>query len=718
MARFSYPSLARLTLAFVCLFVILPASAQDFLTGTVLDPNGAPLPRATVRLLEPGGHLAAETLTDVQGRFRFAGLAPGTYTLEVELTGFVRTTRSVRSGEALELQLEVSPVRESVVVTATRTEAPTSQVGSSVTVLSGELLHARAAIIATDLLRTVPGLAIVQSGPPGAVTSVFARGGESDHNRVFVDGVPVNEPGGFFNFASLTPLNLNRIEVVRGPQSALFGSDALGSTIQLFTEKGTAETQRPRLAFSLEGGTHDARRGAAQIAGELGRFDYSAAAARFLTDNAEANSAFRTTTLSTNVGVTLDERTSLRLIARGNFSTAGTPGQTAFFEPNLDAFFRSRDGIVNLSLRHQTTDRWRQQVTGAYARSRQRSIDPTTFFGPSDFLSDSRRTRLHYQSDVAFSPTQLFVFAFEWEREFVGIGDLVFPPVPRADRTVRSAVVQHQALFGRLSVAGGFRIEGNEGFGTEFVPRVSAAYFLRTGGAQFGATKLKFNFGLGVKEPQLFESVTVVPRRLEPERVRSFDFGFEQRLARDRAKLELNWFDNRFRDLIAFKILSFSPFSFTYENIGKTKARGAEVVLEAVPFVGLRVLAAYTFLDSQVVESISDFDPVFAEGQRLFRRPKHTGSWTTLWDWRWLNLTSTLVVVSRRTDSDFVGLGLTSNPGYERWDVAVNLRPPQLGGRRVTYFAVVENLLNQRYMEALGFPALKLTLRGGARFEF
>jgi len=718
MAPFSFAFLARLTLTFVCLFVILPVSAQDSLTGTVLDPRGAPLPRATVRLLEPGGQLAAETLTDVQGRFRFSGLTAGIYTLEVELTGFVQATRSVRAGEALELKLEVSPVRESVVVTATRTEAPTSQVGSSVTVLSGELLDARAGLTLTELLRTVPGLAIVQSGPPGAITSLFARGGESDHNRVFIDGVPVNEPGGFFNFASLTPLNLNRIEVVRGPQSALFGSDALGSTVQLFTEKGTAETQRPRLAFSLEGGTHDARRGTGRVAGELGRFDYSAAAARFLTDNAEPNSAFRTTTLSTNVGVTLDERTSLRLIARGNFSAAGTPGQTAFFEPNLDAFFRGRDGILNLSLRHQTTDRWRQQVTGAYARSRQRSIDPTTFFGPSDFLNDSRRTRLHYQSDVAFSPAQLLVFAFEWEREFAGIGDLVFPPVPRADRTIRSAVVQHQALFGRLSVAGGFRVEGNEGFGTKLVPRVSAAYFLRTGGAGLGATKLKFNFGLGVKEPQLFESVTVEPRRLEPERVRSFDFGIEQRLARDRAKLELNWFDNRFRDLIAFKILSFFPFSFTYENIGKTRARGAEVLFEVAPLSGLRAIASYTFLDSQVVESVSDFDPVFAQGQRLFRRPKHTGSLTALWDWRWLNLTSTLVVVSRRTDSDFVGLGLTSNPGYEKWDLAVHLRPPLLGGRRVTYYAVIENLLNQRYMEALGFPALKFTVRAGARVDF
>ncbi|MFQ5818081.1 MAG: TonB-dependent receptor domain-containing protein [Terriglobia bacterium] len=695
--------------------VSLPAQLPSpALTGTVVDPSGAPLPRATLRLRDTAGTVVAETLTDTQGSFQFEGVSAQTYTLEVELTGFARASQTLRPGEAVEITLAVAPVRERIVVTATRTEAPTGQVGSSVTVIPAELLESRQTVTLTELLRTVPGLAPLQSGPPGAITSVFARGAESDHNKVFIDGVPVNEPGGAFNFANLTPLNLDRIEVVRGPQSALFGSDALGSTIQLFTRRGVAETLRPHMNFSLEGGTHDTFRSTTRVAGVLGGVDYSLAAARFLTDNATANSAFRNTTLSGNFGAGLGARTSLRLILHGDFGTAGTPGPTAFFAPDPDAFFRRRDGVVNLSLRQQTTLGWRQQLTGAYARARQRSIDPTTFFGPSDFLNDSRRYRLHYQSDYAFSPTQFFTFVFEWERELAQVG-LLFPPVPSADRTNFGYVVQYQGLFfGRLSVTAGTRVEDNEGFGTEVVPRLSLAYFLRRHGAWLGATKLKFNFGQGVKEPQLFESLTVLPGRLKPERVRSFDFGFEQRFARDRAKLELNWFDNRFRELIAFKILSSVPFTFTFDNIGRTKAKGAEVALELVPGGGLRALASYTFLDSQVVESVTAFDPVFAQGQRLFRRPKHAASLVVLWDWRGLNLTSSTVFVGRRIDSDFAGLGLTSNAGYTKWDLAGSYRTPH----RVTYFVVLENLLNRSYMEVLGFPALKFTLRAGARVAF
>ncbi|MFQ5927646.1 MAG: TonB-dependent receptor domain-containing protein, partial [Terriglobia bacterium] len=648
------------------------------LTGTVLDPNQAPVPRATLRLRDAAGTVVAETLTDTHGSFRFAGVSAQTYTLEVELTGFARAIQSVRPGEAVEIKLAVAAVRERVVVTATRTEAPTSQVGSSVTVIPAELLESRQSVTLTELLRTVPGLAPLQSGPPGAITSIFARGGESDHNKVFIDGVPVNEPGGFFNFANFTPLNLNRIEVVRGPQSALFGSDALGSTIQLFTQRGVSETLRPRMSFSLEGGKHDTFRGTTRVAGEVGWFDYSLAAARFLTDNAAANSAFRNTTLSGNLGAGLGERTSLRVILRGDFGTAGTPGPLAFQPPDDGEFFRRREGLLSTVLQNQTTAFWRQRFSYAYARSRQRSVDAmdnttASFFDfLFDFLNDTRRQRATYQSDFTFAPTQILTFAFEYEREkgrlatvFLAFPSFSPPPVV-AHRTNVGGVIQHQALLlGRLSLTGGVRIEDNGSFGTKATPRLSAAYFLRRGGPEasgFGATKLKFNFGTGIKEAQFVESFSPSPffcgnPTLKPERVRSFDFGVEQRFARDRAKLEINWFDNRFRDLVAFgpgdpdpsdPFLCFASFF----NVGRAKAKGSEVVLEVSPRHGLYLLASYTYVNSQVLQtppSLED-DPVFGVGRPLLRRPRHAGALTVQWNWRQLNLTSTLVRVGRRVD--------------------------------------------------------------------
>ncbi|MFQ5695158.1 MAG: TonB-dependent receptor domain-containing protein, partial [Terriglobia bacterium] len=174
------------------------------------------------------------------------------------------------------------------------------------------------------------------------------------------------------------------------------------------------------------------------------------------------------------------------------------------------------------------------------------------------------------------------------------------------------------------------------------------------------------------------------------------------------------WFDNRFRDLIGFEITDFLTFSGSFFNIGRTKAKGSEVVLELAPGGGLRGRGSYTFLDSQVTRSGTVFDPVFEEGNRLLRRPKHGGALELFWDWRRLSVASTTLFVGRRSDSDFSLLSLTSNSGYTRWDVAGSYRTRH----GITYFGVVENLLNRDTMEVLGFPALKLTFRAGARVRF
>lgn len=726
------------------------------LTGTVLDPNRNPLPRATVRLLEADGVEAARALTDSQGRFRFDNLAAASYTLSAELVGFETFTRMVAAGAAVEVVLAVEPVREQVVVTATRTEAPSAQVGASTSVITGEELEARLALPVTDALGPTPGTAVVRSGGLGTTTSLFVRGGESDYNKVLLDGIPLNEPGGTFLFSNLTAENLDRVEIVRGPQSALFGSDAVTSVVQLFTRRGEAETTRPRFSFSFEGGNHSTWRGRAGLSGQTGPFDYSLQTARLSTDNQEPNNSFRNTTLSSNLGLGLGEATSLRLILRGELGQVGTPGQTAFGRPDRDAFFRRRDADFGFTLRNQTARFWEQRLTYAFAQSRQLSrnliADPpfvprfegrvaecfdffTGTFGPclffdftSDFLNLSRRHHLSYQSDWRAGRVgrgvglHLLTFAFEWDRELGFLEERLFPspagPV-RDRRDNFGTVFQHQALWGRLFLTNGVRVEDNDRFGTAVVPRSSLAYNLRTAGGWFGATKLKFNFGLGIKEPTSLECCSPGPfafgsATLAPERTRSFDAGVEQRFWTERGKLELNWFDNRFRDLIGFEIVSFVPFRGSFFNLGRTKAKGAEVRLELAPGAGLRGIGSYTFLDSQVSRSGTVFDPVFEEGNRLLRRPKHSGALQVFWDWRRLTIASTTLFVGRRTDSDFSLLGLTSNPGYTKWDLAASYRSPH----RVTYFAGVENLLNQDYMEVLGFPALKLSVRAGARLEF
>lgn len=715
------------------------------ISGTVVDSSQAVLPLATVRLLDKSGNKVGQELTSADGRFHFVEVAGGSYQVQASLTGFRSKTVSAAAGSELRILLEVAPVQEYVSVTADRTETPTSLTGATTTVLDRRAIEDRRQLLASSVLQSVPGVVVARSGGLGTVTSVFVRGGESDYNKILLDGIPLNEPGGTFEFANLGAEDLDRIEVVRGPQSALFGSDAMASTIQVFTHRGNPEEVRPRVSLGFEGGKFQTLHGRAGLSGGYKSFDYALGWSRLETDNQEPNNAFHNSTLSGNFGLGLGKNTTVRLIVRGDSGKVGTPGQTAFERPDSDAFFRKADGYAGFSLRNRTSSRWNQKLTYTFARTRQVSrdlfIDPPympTFDGhaapfqftdfPFDFLNDARREHFDYQSDVTLGRLgpplgeHLVTFAFDWDRESAFIDDrLNSPTLPtRASRNNFGGTFQDQAIWGRFVFTNGFRVEDNGSFGTTVVPRSSASYLIRRPVAGFfGATRLKANFGLGFKEPTFIQSFSPDPffpgnPSLRPERSRSFDYGIEQRLGNERAKLELNGFDNLYRDIIAFQ--STGPFSGTYFNVAQSRADGAEAALEIAPRHGLRIGLNYTFLQGVIERSSQPTSPVFRQGQQLFRRPKHSGSAFVAADWRQFTLTSNVIFVGRRVDGDFSSLvpPITSDPSYTKWDIGWDYHAP----RHITYFGVFENILNEHYMEALGFPALSASYRAGARISF
>ena len=715
------------------------------LRGTILDPGGAEVPGATVRLLGPQGTEVARTVTDQQGQFRFQKLSSGTYTVKASLVGFGATTAKVRSGEKVRLVLSLAPVHERVVVTATRTAAATSQLGASTSVITRRQIVDEDTPFVSNLLQSLPGVTVVRNGAPGGVTSVFVRGGDSDYNKVLLDGIPLNLAGGAFDFSTLTTSNLDRVEVVRSAESALFGSDAMTSVIQLFTRHGSTETKRPHFSFSGEGGKNSTWNGRGSVTGGYGPFDYSLEGGRFSTDNQIPNDFFHVTTLSTNLGLKLGKATTLRAIMMGNFGLAGTPGQTAFGPPIRDASFLSRTGYGAFSIHNQTSSSWDQQLTYTFSKSRQISMDlgQAPPFTPSfdgrtaaypyydyatNYLDDEWRDHVSYQSNWEGAPfggrlgQHVDTFAFDWDGEHGFLVDRFGQDPPtRAQRNNFGYTFQDQTLWGRFSLGNGVRIEDNGSFGTVVVPRSSLAYLLRNGGGFWGATTLKFNFGLGVKEPSFLESYANTPYfvgnpNLAPERTRTLDYGVEQRFWEGRGKLELDGFDNLFRDQIAFETTNFQTFSGTYFNIGRASAKGAETSLEIAPLKGLRVIGSYTYLDSVILDSGNPFTPALQAGRWLLRRPRHSGSVQIMWDWKRINLTSTTVFVGRRQDSDFVGLEppLLWNNGYTDTNVAWSYR----SSGHITYYGVVENLLNQKYMQVLGYPALKRTYRAGISLEF
>ncbi|MGH9888602.1 MAG: TonB-dependent receptor plug domain-containing protein, partial [bacterium] len=507
--------------------------------------------------------------------------------------------------------------------------------------------------LVADLLRSTPGAMLIRAGGIGTVTSLFVRGGESNHNKVLLDGMPLNEPGGTFNFSNLTTENLERIEIVRGAQSALFGSDAMASVVQLFTKRPDGADQRPHTSVSLEGGTYDTVRGGASVSGASGRTTYTAGVSRFTTDNREPNSRFENTSLSANLGVALSESATLRVIARGEREHVGTPGQTAFGRPDMDAFFERHDGTGGVTFDQQLNSRFRQRAMYSLAVSNYQSTnlaaDPSYTprfenrsapFQFSDFTFDSRsKLRRHHASyqadwrltsDASMAGDHRLTVLADWDGERATLIDQLASTNVPASRNNSGLSVQHQALWARTFVTVGARVEHNDSFGSAAVPRGSIVYVARTGGGPIGDTRLRASAGLGIKEPTVLQSFSPSPffhgnPDLLPERSRTIEAGVEQRFASDRARVELTWFDNRFRNLIATRTTNPATFAAEYFNIGLTQARGAELAIDVAPLKALRARGGYTFLSSEILESTSPTSAVFKVGQSLFRRPRQSG---------------------------------------------------------------------------------------------
>src|SRR5262245_32714076 len=287
------PRVAR-TLLFL-ITVSVPAFAADsVVSGVVVAQSGQALPRAHVRALDSSSREIVAVFADEAGRFRLA-VPSIDCRVSASLTGFDDASAPC-AAQPMRITLGVAPIRETVVVTATGTEAPADRVGVSVTTFTAEDLAIRQVALVADLLRSSPGVILTRAGGgPGTVTSLFVRGGESNYNKVMLDGIPLNEPGGTFNFSNLTTEQLDRVELLRGAHSALFGSDAMASVVQLFTKRPDRADRKPHPTFAFEGGTYAMLHTQAGVSGATERLDYTFGVTRYDTDNRVPNNEFGNT---------------------------------------------------------------------------------------------------------------------------------------------------------------------------------------------------------------------------------------------------------------------------------------------------------------------------------------------------------------------------------------------------------------------------------------
>ena len=622
-------------------------------------------------------------------------------------------------------------------MSATRGEATLSSLGVSVDVLDRERIDDRAAASLLPLLQDVPGVATARTGQTGQQGSVFVRGGESRFARVLIDGVAVNQPGGAYDFGSALPFELERVEVVRGAASSLYGGDALAGVVSLETRRARAG-ERPSLRAEGEGGSFDWQRYLGATSGAHGDLDWNAGVQRLTTDNEAPNSRFEDTAAALSAGARLDPRTDLRLVARYETSSAGTPGPTAYGRPDLDASF-DRDDLVLSALLRRSGPTFSQQLGVGYALTDQLSKNPDDsgcfvpewegvtgaypncdFPNPEGFQNQTDRLVGSYQADFAAGSRHLLTAGGELEHETGELGNRS-EELLRPSRTNYGVYLQDRVLLGsRAYLTLGGRVERNGSYGTHAVPRAALAVRVRDGA---DATTLRASAGMGVKEPSFFESYgesffAKGNPDLDPERSTTFDVGVEQRAFASRLRASATYFHHDYHDQIAYTVVDFDTFEGSYVNLAHTRAQGIELALEARPLPELSLLGQYTYTDGEILDSPSDFDPVYAAGRALLRRPENQASISAqLTQPRW-SAGLTLVYVGERADSDFVGLGFASdpsyrNPSYTRLDARLRVRIVAA----LEAFVVAENLFDAEYQEALGYPALGRSVRGGLRLR-
>jgi vitamin B12 transporter len=797
---------------FFCLFLLSGgftfAAHAATVRGTVVDLLGAVIPKAQVELIANQKLIASATADDL-GRYEFLNISAGRYQVRASAPSFdLTTSKSFYIGEDananVDLLLSIGALSQAITVTATGAPTPQAQVGASITLLSRDDYAEKLDV--HEALRLVPGAQLIQSGGRGGLGELFVRGGNNDANKVLIDGIPANDIGGAVDFGVLATAGINQIEVLRGPNSALFGSDALAGVVNMTTLRGI--TPIPEITYSIDGGNFGTYRQEGILGGSYKQFDYFSDFARFDTANNVSNSSFHNATYAGNFGWIPKPDTEFRVTVRRLTTVAGESNAIQLFGIPDDAGQKEQQTYIGGTFQQQTVPRWHNLLRYGALRLRSQFTDyaatgipydspivgpefigaPVTIRGangysvsgqaifqpvqtyPNQFVTSTDRDFIYAQTEYQFKPqlTALFGFRYEAERGFTQTS---FGKSP-TDRGNYSYTLQVAgSLANRFYYTLGSGIEKNAIFGVEATPRISLAYYLLRPGSSgtFSGTKLRGNFGTGIKEPSIFDSGNSLFSLLQQlsngeqlisqfhiapigaERSKTYDGGLEQNFFNGRAKLGVTYFHNKFSNLIEFVPmhglidLGIAPSIATALQFGATvnsqsyRAQGAEVELDYRIGRSLVARGGYTYLDAMVQRSFTSdalgpsfntasnfsttpigiFSPLI--GARPFRRAPHSGYFAVSYQHsRWTALLSG-AIVGRRDDSDFLfdkdgGTSLllpnrNLDAAYQKIDVG--------GSYRVTHtlsvYADLQNVLNRHFDEAFGFPALPFTFRSGIR---
>jgi vitamin B12 transporter len=714
---------------FLGLVLSVAASAADFkVKVTVIDPQSAAVAGAQVSLLRESKVLVTQN-TSAEGTAQLHTADAGPYQLQILAPGFAAETVDVSTQTALTVSLHLATASETVVVSATRTPLPTESAGADVDALTAAQLITMQPTAASDAIRFLPGAIVNNAGQRGGLTSLFVRGGESRYNKVIVDGVTINEPGGTFDFGTLPLDQADRMEFVRGAQSTLYGSDAMTSVVQVWTRVGS--TRVPEFTFGADGGNFTTAKGYASLAGARGRFDYNLFGSEFNTNGAGINNAYSDSLEGANVGAALNDRTSLRIRFRHSNSHTGVPGEWDFNNsplqpPDPSDWSQLNDLLGSAELAVSAPSGWQHRFTGFDYLYRYNELnvngDPARVFDFSSHEVDHiNRAGFEYQGDYSERSWAHTTFGYRLENENGFVGNLAYGSQTHGQRLSNDLYAQQQLTWRSLTAIAGARFVHNSAFGNIGLPRIALTWQALRGGELFSGTRLRFSYATAFKEPRLEETFNGIPVNpfnipnpgLKPEHTRAFEAGVQQDFLRSKYVFTATYFNNLFHNQINYVTVDPVNFVGEYTNVNQALAHGAEIGVQARLRSRLLLNTAYTYTSTQILVNPAPINSLYNPGQPLLRRPRHSA--TVLLSYlgtRWGgNVGGSFV--GRRPDSDFLDFGIDHAAGYVRADVGgwYAVHP------RVTAYANLENAMDRRYNEVVGYPALPINFRAGLRFR-
>jgi len=594
---------------------------------------------------------------------------------------------------------------DTIVVTANRTETRLDEIGKSISVVDAALIEQRQTVTVSDLLRTLPGVTIQRNGGLGGVTSIFIRGAQADQTVALIDGVKLNDPaapGGGFNFADLMTDNVERIEVLRGPQSVLWGSQAIGGVINVITREPGDDLS---LRASGEYGRYETGHLTGSVSGRLGPVAVSAGAG-YLTTDGISNAASGTEADGYHLfGAHLKTRTDLTdqlsLDLRGFYTRSkvdldGFPPPTYSFA-DTDEYQRQEQIVGYAGLNGVFFDgRFRNRLAAAFTRIDRANYDPAGT-PVKNFDSRGRNLRFEYQG-VADLGLAVATFGAEHQQErFRTVS--IYSPLTRKKANLDSLYLDvHAKPVAGLNVGAGIRYDDHSQFGSATTMNADAVY-----SPNGGATQIRASYGEGFKAPSLYQLYgDYGTPGLRPEKARGWDAGIAQKLIGDAVTVRATWFNRKVTNQIDFDLVT-----YTYANIARARARGAEVELSIAPTPDLLFTANYTYTDARNRERT---DPNF--GNQLARRPRNAVN--VAGDYRWsfgLTTGATITHVSGSFDNPANSVRLGDY-------VLVDLRASMPITDNVEIYGRIENLFDERYQTAAGYGQLGRAATAGVRLRY